>query len=90
VPASVSFQIDSLPDEAAVVDARTGAALGTTPLHFTRPRGEGALQLRLTRAGYRPATINLSLARDDRARVLLTPQLRRPPRPSPTAGLDEL
>jgi len=88
-PATVSLRIDSLPTEAAVADARTGAALGTTPLELTRPRGDGALQLRLTRAGYRPATVELLLARDVSTRVLLTPQLRRPPR-SPTAGLDEL
>jgi serine/threonine-protein kinase len=88
-PATVAFQIDSLPDEVAVVDARTGAALGTTPLTFTRPRAEGALQLRLTKAGFRPAILNLSLARGGSARVALTPQLRRP-RPSATAGLDEL
>jgi serine/threonine-protein kinase len=89
-PPTVSLRIESQPGEAAVVDARTGAALGKTPLSLTRPRGDGVLQLRLTRAGFRPATINLPLARDGGTRVALPPQPRRPPRASSTAGLDEL
>jgi hypothetical protein len=88
-PATVSVQIESQPGEAAVVDARTGAALGTTPLGLTRPRGEGALLLRVSKAGFRPANVKLWFEHDATTRVTLTPQPRRP-RAAPTAGLDEL
>jgi hypothetical protein len=90
VPATVSLRIESQPDDAAVVDARTGAALGSTPLGLTRPRAEGTLALRVSKAGFRPATVKLPLASDATTRVTLTPQPRRPSRPAPTAGLDEL
>jgi serine/threonine-protein kinase len=90
-PVKVSLRIESQPPEAAVIDVRTGASLGTTPLGLDRPRGAGTLQLRLTKAGFRPATVSLSLSRDATTRVTLPPQPRRPPRaPSSTAGLDEL
>jgi serine/threonine-protein kinase len=89
-PATVALRIESQPNEAAVVDARTGAALGTTPLDLTRPRADGALQLRVSKDGFRPAKVTLPLQRDATTRVTLTPQPRRPPRATPTAGLDEL
>jgi len=88
-PVTVSLRIESQPNDAAVVDGRTGTALGSTPLTLTRPRADGTLQLRLTKAGFRPATVTVPLARDASTRVALTPQPRRPPRSS-TAGLDEL
>jgi hypothetical protein len=87
-PATVSLRIDSQPPEASVVDARTGAALGSTPLSFSRPRGDGTLHLRLIKPGFRAATVDLPLERDATARVALPPQPRRPPKA--TAGLDEL
>jgi serine/threonine protein kinase len=87
-PATVSLQIDSQPTQAEVVDATTGAALGTTPLTLTRLREGRTLRLRVLKAGFRPATVNLRLEDDATTRVALTPQPRR--RPSATAGLEEL
>jgi len=89
----VTLTIDSDPAGVEVLDGTT--VIGRTPLTFTRPRADGARAFTLRRHGYDPATIELSTAEDDRARVLLrkratssrssspSPRAPAPARPAP-------
>jgi serine/threonine-protein kinase len=88
-PATITWRIDSQPPEATVTDARTREVLGTSPLTLSRPRSDGVMELRLSKRGFRVATVRLSLARDASETITLTRQ-PSPTRPPATAGLEDL
>jgi serine/threonine-protein kinase len=68
--AKVTVRLTSDPVGASVLDAGSGAALGTTPVALTRPRG-GALKVRLEKDGYASATRDVTLDEDQALEVAL-------------------
>ena len=59
--ASVRLQIRSSPAGATVVDAKTGTALGVTPLEKSYPQGGGTLDFQLRLQGYKDKTVAVGL-----------------------------
>jgi hypothetical protein len=55
----IHIHIDSRPPRARVVDATTGVVWGFTPLEAERKAGEGAIHLRIAKAGFEPAVLTL-------------------------------
>jgi hypothetical protein len=55
----IRIHIDSRPPRARVVDAATGVVWGLTPLEAERKAGEGAIHLRIAKAGFEPVALTL-------------------------------
>ena len=73
-PTQVTTQVASEPPGALVIDANDSQILGKTPWQRQSEPRSGNLELTLRLAGYSDQSVLLSLSRDDRAYVALTPQ----------------
>jgi hypothetical protein len=84
-PAAVEllFQIVSSPAGANVRDAANGALLGTTPLRLQRPTAAGSFKITVSKAGWKPALVEMPADTGGERRVALervvNPHVAQPP-----------
>jgi serine/threonine-protein kinase len=74
---TVELRIDSDPPGADVA-GEGGVRIGTTPIVTTRPRAAGTLELTLSKAGFRPARIQVPLDKNRESTVELRPEEAAP------------
>jgi serine/threonine-protein kinase len=68
---SVAIKLRSNPSGARILDLDKNAVLGTTPFGGRFARSKGRLRLRLERAGYAPAVVEVPLSEDGARDVVL-------------------
>jgi serine/threonine-protein kinase len=68
---TVKQSISSEPSGATVVNAKDGKVLGTTPWSFTRPRGDGPLDVLLRHPGYSEFRVGFDGQSDDARQIKL-------------------
>jgi serine/threonine-protein kinase len=81
VPKMVQISISSTPGGARVLRISDGQNLGTTPMTFEEPAGEGHLEVRLDKAGYESVGKTIALFADQREDVVLRPKPAPPKTP---------
>ncbi len=82
----VTWRLDTLPSGAHVVRADTGQDLGITPWQCEQTKRDGALVVRLQRAGYADKELQLDYDRSSAHREALTPLARPLPAAAARAG----
>ena len=85
---SVTVRLATDPPGAKVTDVQGGAALGTTPLSLTRPRG-AALKVRLDKDGYTSATRDVPLDEDQALEFALEHKAAPKPKAKPHKTYDD-
>jgi serine/threonine-protein kinase len=85
---NVTVRLATDPPGAKVTDAQGGAALGTTPLSLTRPRG-AALKVRLDKDGYTSATRDVPLDEDQALEFALEHKAAPKPKAKPHKTYDD-
>ncbi len=75
-PASqVTWELDSVPSSATVVDLTSKQSLGQTPWRLQQPAGQQSRSVRIEKSGYEPLDLDLSLDRSEKRTLVLRLQI---------------
>ena len=75
-PASqVTWELDSVPSSATVVDLTSKQSLSQTPWRLQQPAGQQSRSVRIEKSGYEPLDLDLSLDRSEKRTLVLRLQI---------------
>lgn len=71
IPAQVTWEINTSPSAAKVLDASTQQELGYTPWRFSQPAAAGERTIRIQKSGYKPLDVAVSRNRSEKRHLQL-------------------
>lgn len=73
--AQVTWEIESVPPSASVIDRTSNQALGQTPWRSEQPASQQTRTVRIQKSGYEPLDLDLSLDRSEKRTLVLRLQI---------------